>query len=146
MKRSKNWISNLRFYLPACLTLSLLQNGMKYNCKQRIKFSLRGRDCSPCSPWYFITRAGQQRSWAHAGPGLAAVRDIATTEGVSVPFSPSYPENCCARHSLEGGETPEQLPWNLLINSAHTQHNQATSMGFSTVARFIWSYGCHIGY
>lgn len=59
---------------------------------------------------YFITRAGQQRSQAHSGPRLAAARGIATTEGVSLPFSPSYPENCCAGHSLEDGETPKQLP------------------------------------
>lgn len=48
--------------------------------------------------------------------------------------------------SLEGSETPEQLPQNLLINSAHTQRNQATSAGSSTVARFIWSCGCLTGY
>lgn len=103
----------------------------------------RGRDCSSWSPGpgNLGTRAGLRRCQTQAGLGLAAAGGTATAQGVLLPSSLLFPIPKAAVQdtSLEGDEAPEQLPQNLLINSAHTQHKQTTS----SVAGFIWSYGCH---
>lgn len=63
----------------------------------------------------------------------------------SSPFPPTL-KAAVQDASPEAGETPKQLPQNLILKSAHTQHNQVTSIMSSTVARFIniWSYEYHI--
>jgi len=85
------------------------------------------------------TGAGRQSPQFHAGPRQAVARGITLTLGVSLSSSTllSIPKAPVQDASLEGNEILEQLPQNLIINSAHTQCNHTTSTESSIVARFI---------